>query len=194
MPSPDLSRSDVDAPHTPNGDDAQRLIAEALDHLNQGDLEAAAQLFEQVPYEALDAASALTARALALQVAVNEARYNDAMEHAAAALDISEEEPFIYHLLGQVFWATGDIRTGAEALVRAAELFQTLEAASAPVQLPVDPLSVYFMAGEACQYYEQYQAALAFFQQAQRHTPRDETVTHAIANVKATLDASGQAA
>ncbi len=179
---------------SPDHDDARQLFTDVLHHVDQRELERAAQLLEQLPFEALDATSTLSARALALQLAIDQARYNDAMVHAAAALDLTEEEPLVYHLLGQAFWATGDIRTGADAIVRAAELLQTLEAMNQPMQLPLNPLPVYLMAGEACQYYEQYQAALSFFQQAQRHTPTNEAASQAIKDVQATLDASNQAA
>ncbi len=194
MPSPDPSYPHPDEQHAPDHDDARQLFTDVLHHVDQRELETAAQLLEQLPFEALDATSTLSARALALQLAIDQARYNDAMVHAAAALDLTEEEPLVYHLLGQALWATGDIRTGADAIVRAAELLQTLEASNQPMQLPVDPLSVYFMAGEACQYYEQYQAALDFFYQAQRHTPTNEATSQAIEEVQATMDASNQAA
>ncbi len=194
MPSPDPSYPQSDEQHDPDQDAARQLFADVLLHVNQRDLETAAQLLEQLPFEALDATTNFWARALALQLAIDQARYNDAMVHAATALDLSEDEPLVYHLLGQALWATGDIRTGADAIVRAAELLQTLEATNQPMQLPLNPLSVYYMAGEACQYYEQYQAALAFFQQAQRHTPTNEATSQAIKDVQATLNASNQAA
>ena len=194
MPSPDPSYPRPDEQHHPGCDDARQLFADVLHHVDQRELERAAQLLEQLPFETLDATSTLSARALALQLAIDQARYNDAMVHAAAALDLTEEEPLVYHLLGQALWATGDIRTGADAIVRAAELLQTLEAMNQPMQLPLNPPSVYFMAGEACQYYEQYPAALAFFQQAQRHTPTNEAAAQAIKEVQATLDASKEAA
>ena len=194
MPSPDPSYPRLDEQHNPDRDDARQLFADVLHHVDQRELERAAQLIEQLPFEALDDTFTLSARALALQLAIDQARYNDAMIHAAAALDLTEEEPLVYHLLGQALWATGDVRTGADAIVRAAELLQTLEATNQPMQLPVNLFSVYFMAGEACQYYEQYQAALAFFQQAQRHTPTNEAASQAIKDVQATLDASNQAA
>ena len=194
MLSPDPSYPHPDEQHDPNHNDARQLFADVLHHVDQRELERAAQLLEQLPFEALDATSTLSARALALQLAIDQARYNDAMVHAAAALDLTEEEPLVYHLLGQALWATGDIRTGADAIVRAAELLQTLEATNQPMQLPLDPLSVYFMAGEACQYYEQYQAALDFFYHAQRHTPTNEATSQAIEEVQATLNASKEAA
>ena len=194
MPSPDPSYPRPDEQYDLDRNDARQWFADVLHHVDQRELETAAQLIEQLPFEALDATFTLSARALALQLAIDQARYNDAMVHAAAALDLTEEEPLVYHLLGQALWATGDVRTGADAIVRAAELLQTLEASNQPMQLPVDPLPVYFMAGEACQYYEQYQAALAFFQQAQRHTPTNEAASQAIKEVQATLDASDQAA
>ncbi len=194
MPSRDPSYPRPDEQHDLDRNDARQRFADVLHHVNQRELETAAQLIEQLPFEALDATFTLSARALALQLAIDQARYNDAMVHAAAALDLTEEEPLIYHLLGQALWSTGDIRTGADAIVRAAELLQTLEAMNQPMELPLNPLSVYFMAGEACQYYEQYQAALAFFQEAQRHTPTSEAASQAIKEVQATLDASNQAA
>ncbi len=194
MPSRDPSYPRPDEQHDLACNDARQWFADVLHHVNQRELETAAQLIEQLPFEALDATFTLSARALALQLAIDQARYNDAMVHAAAALDLTEEEPLVYHLLGQALWATGDIRTGADAIVRAAELLQTLEATNQPMQLPLNPLSVYYMAGEACQYYEQHQAALAFFQQAQRHTPANEATLQAIKDVQATLNASNQAA
>ncbi len=194
MPSRDPSYPRPDEQHDLDRNDARQWFADVLHHVNQRELETAAQLIEQLPFETLDATFTLSARALALQLAIDQARYNDAMVHAAAALDLTEEEPLIYHLLGQALWSTGDIRTGADAIVRAAELLQTLEAMNQPMELPLNPLSVYFMAGEACQYYEQYQAALAFFQEAQRHTPTSEAASQAIKEVQATLDASNQAA
>ena len=194
MPSPDPSYPQSDEQHNPDQDAARQLFADVLLHVNQRELETAAELLEQLPFDALDATSNFWARALALQLAIDQARYNDAMVHAATALDLSEDEPLVYHLLGQALWATGDIRTGADAIVRAAELLQTLEATNQPMQLPLNPLSVYYMAGEACQYYEQHQAALAFFQQAQRHTPTNEATSQAIKDVQATLNAANQAA
>ena len=194
MSAPDPLYPRLDEQLDAGRDDAQQLFADTLHHIDQRELETAAQLLEQLPFEALEAPSALSARALALQLAIDHARYNDAMVHGAAALDLTEEEPLVYHLLGQALWATGDTRTGAEALVRAAELLQTREAAQEPMQLPVDPLPVYFMAGEACQYYEQYEAALLFFQQAQCHTSANETASQAIKDAQATLTASDRAA
>ncbi len=149
MPSPDPSYPRLDEQHNPDRDEARQLFADVLHHVDQCELETAAQLLEQLPFEALDATFTLSARALALQLAIDQARYNDAMVHAAAALDLTEEEPLVYHLLGQALWATGDIRTGADAIVRAAELLQTLEETNQPMELPLNPLSVYFMAGEA---------------------------------------------
>ena len=84
--------------------------------------------------------------------------------------------------------------TGADAIVRAAELLQSLEETNQSMELPLNPVSVYFMAGEVCQYYEQYQAALDFFYHAQRHTPMNEAASQAIEEVQATLSASKEAA
>jgi len=194
MPSPDPSYPHPDQQHDLDRDAARQLFADVLHHVNQRELETAAQLIEQLSFEALGATFTLSARALALQLAIDQARYNDAMVHAAAALDMTEEEPLIYHLLGQALWATGDIRTGADAIVRAAEMLQSLEETNQAMELPLNPISVYFMAGEACQYYEQYQAALDFFYQAQRHTPTNEATSQAIEEVQATLNASKEAA
>lgn len=161
---------------------AQELFQAVQQHVEHNDLETAAHLLDQMPLESLDTASVLSVRALALQLAVDRAQYDDAMLHAAAAFDLDAEEPLLYHLLGRALWATGRTRSAADALVRAAELLQSIEDAGHATQLPLDKLAVYFMAGEVCQHYEQFEAALAFFERARRHTPNPEAITRAIAD------------
>ena len=188
MPSPDLS------PDEQARTEAQQAYAAALYHLEHHNPEAARRQLNTLSFEALDGLTRLSAHALVLQLALAEASFEEAMEHAAAALEITAEEPLIYHLMGQAFWASGDTRTGAEAVVIAAELLQTWETAKRTPRLPVDAPSVYYMAGEACQHYEQYEPALAFFQQAHHHAPANKTIAQSIKQVQAELDATNRAA
>ncbi len=186
MSSPDSS-PDEQALH-----EAQQTYADALRHIALNEPEAARERLRALTFEALAEPARLSAHALALQLAVTGDAFEEAMVHASAALEISEDEPLLYHLLGQAFWACGDTRTGAESVVLAAELLQKKEEANEPSALPFDAPSIYFMAGEACQHYEQFEEALSFFEHANLHAPGHETIATAIAEVQTKLEEINQ--
>ncbi|MFQ5572042.1 MAG: hypothetical protein ACE5G0_20385 [Rhodothermales bacterium] len=167
--------------HQSNG---QASFDNIVHHIETGNTEEAASLLKQFAFEGLRPEDALMARALALQLSVDRGQHIEALFHADAALEITEEEPLIFHLMGQALWATDYLRAGAEALVRAAELFETIEAGDRKTNLPVDALAIYFMAGEACKHFKQYEAALSFFQKALHHNPELEEITHEISALK----------
>jgi predicted Zn-dependent protease len=142
---------------------------EAQTALEAGDLDRARELFERLDYEAIegvDAEDALSARILALQLCILQERYRDAMYHADAALDLSENEPLIHHLGGQALWAEGHHRSGAEMLVLAAELLDGAGDGTSSFQFEVDPAQVYYYAAEACHTFEQEAAAERFYKKA----------------------------
>ena len=137
--------------------------------LEAGDLEKAEKLFESLDYDRLKSEEpddALAARVLALQLAVLQERFNDALYHADSALDIAEYEPLIHHLAGQALWKQGHQRSAAEMLVYAAELLDGTHDGVPQPNFPVDRAQVFYMAAEACREYEQESAAEHFYKLA----------------------------
>ena len=177
-----------------DGNTALERFADVLQHLEKNEVAAAASLLEQFPFHSLRHEDALTARALALQVAVDCAQYDDALLHADAALELTGDDPLIYHLTGRALWATGYHQAGAEALVWAAELLHEIETTGQDAQLPVDGPLVYFMAGQACKHFEKYEAALSFFERARHDAPEREEIAREIADLQDILGASRRVA
>ena len=153
--------------------DVLRAFEQAQQTLEAGNLEEAKNLFESLDYEALheiEPDDALAARVLALQLCILQERYNDALYHADAALDLASNEPLIHHLACQAMWAQGHFRTAAEMLIYAAELIDGVHKDVPPGDFEVDRAQVYYMAAEACRTFDQESAAERFYQAALEHT------------------------
>ena len=153
--------------------DVLRAFETAQQTLEAGNLEEAKNIFESLDFEALqeiEPDDALAARVLALQLCILQERYNDALYHADAALDVASHEPLIHHLAGQSMWAQGHFRTAAEMLIYAAELLDGVHENVKPFSFDVDRAQVYYMAAEACRTFDQESAAERFYQAALEHT------------------------
>ncbi len=137
--------------------------------LEEGQLEEAGMLFGNLNYQELSHEEALAARVEAIQIAILQERFADALAHAEAALQIAEHEPLIHHLAGRARWEQGDQWTAAESFVYAAELLEGLHAEQPPAQYNADPSQVYFMAAEACRAFEQHAEAMDFYQRAHKY-------------------------
>ena len=138
--------------------------------MNRARLDEADSLFGHTSYIDEDTREdELAYRIEAIQMAIIQERYVDALEHAEAALKIAEHEPLIHHLAGRALWEQGKQRTAAESFVYAAELLQGLYNGKPPAQYNADPSQVYFMAAEACRAFDKYAEAMDFYQQAANH-------------------------
>ena len=137
--------------------------------LEEGQLEEAGMLFGNLNYHELSREEALAARVEAIQIAILQERFSDALAHAEAALQIAEHEPLIHHLAGRARWEQGDQWTAAESFVYAAELLEGLHDEQPPAQYNADPSQVYFMAAEACRAFEQHAEAMDFYQRAHKY-------------------------
>ena len=137
---------------------AQQNFAEAL------------RMLETIPFDTLQEGEALEAHAIAMQLYLNQQNYTAALEHGDAALQLNDEEPAIYHALGQALWETGHEEAAAEAWVYAAELLDRSQG-DGFYRLPVDPASVYLMAGEACRMYGKEEEARRFFERVEAFQP-----------------------
>ncbi len=126
-------------------------------------------LFGNLNFEELAPAEELAARVEAIQLAILQERYDEALEHAEAALRIAEHEPLIHHLAGRAMWKQGDQRTAAESFVYAAELLEGLHDEKPPAQYNADPSQVYFMAAEACRVFAKHAEAMDYYQRAQMY-------------------------
>ncbi len=126
-------------------------------------------LFGGSGYGQMSREEELAYRVEAIQIAILQERYAEALAHAEAALEIAEHEPLIHHLAGRALWEQGEQRTAAESLVYAAELLQGLYNGKPPAQYNADPSQVYFMAAEACRAFDMYAEAMDFYQQAANH-------------------------
>lgn len=162
---------------------AEDRLREAHTFLADGNLDAAAAALEQVPFDALQEADILPARALALQLAINRQKYTDALFHADAALDLAPNEPLIHNLMGQGLWEKGHELGAVEALVHAAELLQQAQDLGLDLQLPVNEAEVYYLGGEACMRVNHTEGARMFYQRAAQHAPGDPTIATALAQV-----------
>ena len=141
----------------------------ALRLLNEGQLDEAGLLFADLNFQELPPDIELAARVEAIQIAILQERYADALQHAEAALQIAEHEPLIHHLAGRARWEQGDQWTAAESFVYAAELLEGLHDEKPPAQYSADPSQVYFMAAEACRAFKQHAEAMNFYERAQQH-------------------------
>ncbi len=137
--------------------------------LEEGQIEEAGMLFRNLDYSDLPGEEALAARVEAIQIAILQERFADALHHAEEALKIAEHEPLIHHLAGKARWEQGDQWTAAESLVYAAELLEGLHDEKPPAQYTADPSQVYFMAAEACRAFEQHAEAMDFYQRAHQY-------------------------
>ena len=137
--------------------------------LEKGMLDEACLLFANLDFQQLSPETALSARVEAIQLAILQERYADALEHAEAALQIAEHEPIIHHLAGRARWEQGDQWTAAESFVYAAELLEGLHEEKPPAQYNTDPSQVYFMAAEACRAFKQHAEAMNFYERAQEY-------------------------
>ena len=137
--------------------------------LDEGQLDEAFMLFGNLNFGELSADEELSARVEAIQLAILQERYEEALAHAEAALLIAEHEPLIHHLAGRAMWQQGDQRTAAESFVYAAELLEGLHDEVPPAQYNADPSQVYFMAAEACRAFKQHAEAMNYYQRAQMY-------------------------
>ena len=137
--------------------------------LDEGQLDEACMLFGNLDFGELSPEEELAARVEAIQLAILQERYADALEHAEAALGIAEHEPLLHHLVGRAMWHQGDQRTAAESFVYAAELLEGLHDEKPPAQYTADPSQVYFMAAEACRVFKQHAEAMDYYQRAQMY-------------------------
>ena len=136
--------------------------------MEEGNLEQANDLLDSDIVNELSTDSLLALRIEAIQVAIFQERYEDALRHAEAALKIAENEPLIHHLAGRAMWETGNQRTAAESFVHAAELLDGHTESSLPPQCMADPSQIFFMAAEACRAFSQHAEAMDFYQRAER--------------------------
>ena len=137
--------------------------------LEEGNLEQATDLLESEVVNNLSSDLLLALRIEAIQVAIFQERYDDALRHAEAALKMAEHEPLIHHLAGRAMWETGNQRTAAESFVYAAELLEGHNESTLPPQCMADPSQIFFMAAEACRAFSQHAEAMDFYQRAERH-------------------------
>lgn len=144
-----------------------RTYSTAYRLLEEGMLEEAGVMFGNLNYNELSREEELAARVEAIQIAILQERFGDALEHAEAALQIADNEPLIHHLAGKARWQQGDQWTAAESFVYAAELLEGLHKEIPPAQYNADPSQVYFMAAEACRAFEQHAEAMDYYQRAQ---------------------------
>ena len=136
--------------------------------LEEGQLEEAGTLFGNLDYKELSLEEELAARVEAIQIAILQEHFADALTHAEEALKIAEHEPLIHHLAGRARWQQGDQWTAAESLVYAAELLEGLHEEKPPARYNADPSQVYFMAAEACRAFEQHAEAMDFYERAHK--------------------------
>jgi tetratricopeptide (TPR) repeat protein len=168
---------------TANGVSAEERLDTVRAHIEADDLDAAADAVEQIDFTALNDADRLEARVLAVEMALEQQRYTDALFHADAAMDLAPEEPMVVHLAGQALWLQGDPQSGADALVRSAELLLRAEEGEADIRFAMDEAEAYMVAGEICEQYEQYDAAQLFFEKANQHDPENGEISAAIERV-----------
>lgn len=164
---------------------AEELLDLVRTQLEDDDPDAAAQTIEQVDFSGLDEETRLEARVLAVELALEQQRYTDALFHADAAMDLAPEEPMVVHLAGQALWLQGNPQAGADALVRSAELLLRAEEREAPIRFAMDEAEAYMVAGEICEQYEQYDAARRFFEKANQHNPDNRDATEALERMSA---------
>ena len=167
------------------GKKSRQLLADAHALVEGGQLQAAGELLESVDYASLSDKDALVARTMALQLAVLQERFTDALFHADAALDINDEEALIYHLTGRALWGSGREEAGAESLVKAAEMVAS--AVETSFLLPFESLPVFFMAGEACFHLNHNEAAKMFYNLALEQAPGSDFILNMISQVEAAL-------
>lgn len=160
-----------------SGTSATEQLKAVRAHLEADEASAAAEAVEQIDFAALDTDERLEARVLAIELALEQQRYTDALFHADAAMDLAPEEPMVVHLAGQALWLQGDPRAGADALVRSAELLMRAEEEGADVRFAMDAAEAYLVAGEICEQYEQHDAARAFLEKARQHDPDNDEIT-----------------
>jgi glycosyltransferase involved in cell wall biosynthesis len=170
----------------------EEQLAAVHEHLQNDDLEAAAVAVERLPFDALTEDDRLEARVLAVELALEEQRYTDALFHADAAMDLAPEEPMVVHLAGQALWLQGDPQSGADALVRSAELLLRAEEGEASIRFAMDESEAYMVAGEICEQYEQYDAAQLFFEKANQHDPENTEISEAMERVTSAASLSPQ--
>jgi len=168
-----------------NGDakPADELLDDIRQHLEEGDRAAAGACIEQLNFEALDEPDKLEARVLAVELALEQERFTDALFHADAAMDLAPDEPMVVHLAGQALWLQGNPQAGAEALVRSAELLAHVEESGEEVRFAMDEAEAYLVAGEICEQFEQYTAARTFLERANQHDPDSEEVAEVLDRV-----------
>ena len=75
--------------------------------LDEGQLDEAFMLFGSLNFNELSTEEELGARVEAIQIAILQERYDEALAHAEAALLIAEHEPLIHHLAGRAMWQQG---------------------------------------------------------------------------------------
>ena len=167
-----------------NGVSAEEQLATVRQHLQSDHLDAAGEAVEAIPFDALTETDRLEARVLAIELALEQQRYTDALFHADAAMDLAPEEPMVVHLAGQALWLQGDPQAGADALVRSAELLLRAEEGEASIRFAMDEAEAYMVAGEICEQYEQVDAAQLFFEKANQHDPDNTEIATAMERVK----------
>ena len=137
--------------------------------LDEGLLDEAGLIFSNLNFQELTPELELSARVEAIQLAILQERYADALEHAEAALQIAEHEPLIHHLAGRARWEQGDQWTAAESFVYAAELLEGLHDEKPPAQYNADASQVFFMAAEACRAFMQHAEAMSYYERAHQY-------------------------
>ena len=157
-------------------EEAQQLIAS--DHLEE-----AGELLESISFDEVGGNDEVIGRFLALYVADLQERYVDALHHGDALIDAGARDPAIFHLTGKALWENGAERGGAEALIKAAEILMENEDLDWD-NLMVDPRGVFFLAGQAAAWFEQYEAARTFYEEAHHVDPGNEVIEEAIDEVE----------
>lgn len=155
------------------------LVREAQQLIASDDLAEAGQLLESITFDDIESDQQVIGRFLALYVADIQERYVDALHHGDALLEAGARDPAIFHLTGKALWQQGAERGGAEALIKAAEILLDHEELDWD-NLMVDPKAVFFLAGEAAAWFEQYEEARTFYEKALDLAPENETIEGAI--------------
>lgn len=157
-------------------EEAQQLIAS--DHFEE-----AGELLESISFEDVTGNDEVIGRFLALFVADLQERYVDALHHGDALLDAGARDPAIFHLTGKALWENGAERGGAEALIKAAEILIEHEDLDWE-NLMVDPKGIFYLAGQAAAWFEQYESARTFYEEAHHLDPGNEAIEEAIEEVE----------
>lgn len=155
--------------------EAQKLIA-------SDDLQEAGEVLESISFDQVEAEEKVIGRFLALYVADIQERYVDALHHGDALLEAGARDPAIFHLTGKALWESGSERGGAEALIKAAEILIDYEDLDWD-ELMIDPKAIFFLAGEAAAWFEQYEESMIFYEEALELAPGNQTIEEAMEEV-----------